>query len=781
MTNAGLLSASASEPTPAFGTADLTNCDREPIQIPGSIQPHGALLAVEPQSFRVIQAGGNTQGLLGVPVAELLGRQIDELLSAEQIARLRALLETAGPMTRPLHAFSIAINNESKVADVTAHRSSGLLVLELELQEESSTSDFLTLVQNMIRKIQPTNGVHDFCRILVDEVRAVSGFDRVMVYRFLADGSGVVDAEARDSSLESYLGLHYPASDIPKQARELYLRNWIRLIPDVRYTPALLSSWSASPHIGPIDLSQSMLRSVSPIHLEYLGNMGVAASMSLSIVMDKRLWGLIACHHKTTRRLPHRLRVAFELFSQMASFMLETKLAAEEFEFRLHRKAIHDDLISRLAAQTDLTEGLTRSQPSLLDYIPADGVGVWIDDNFTGLGKTPSDGEVAKLVAWLNETASDGVFHTDRLSSLFAPAEAYAHVASGLLALSVSKTPRDYVLWFRSEYIHNVTWAGNPDKPAESQGDRLRLSPRKSFAAWQSQVRLQSQPWGSVDVQTAQALRVSLLEVVLRRIDQLAREREKARIRQEELMAELDQRISQWETTAQELKREGDRRAVVEAELSMVLRQTVVEQEAERRRIARELHDSLGQYLAIMQLDLDSIGRHADASSEIRQRVTKLKVLTADVGQEVNRLAWEIRPTALDDLGLQTAVQQFLEEWSETSQLKYDLHLTLSDRRLPAAIETALYRILQEALTNVVKHADATTVGIILEATNKEVRLIIEDDGKGFHWENVENLESPTVRLGLLGIRERLSLVGGALEVETAPGQGATLIIHVPL
>jgi signal transduction histidine kinase len=182
-----------------------------------------------------------------------------------------------------------------------------------------------------------------------------------------------------------------------------------------------------------------------------------------------------------------------------------------------------------------------------------------------------------------------------------------------------------------------------------------------------------------------------------------------------------------------------------------------------------------------MQIDLDSIGRHADASSEIRQRVTKLKVLTADVGQEVNRLAWEIRPTSLDDLGLQTAVQQFLEEWSETSQLKYDLHLTLSDRRLPAAIETALYRILQEALTNVVKHADATTVGIILEATNKEVRLIIEDDGKGFHWEDVENLESPTVRLGLLGIRERLSLVGGALEVETAPGQGATLIIHVPL
>jgi signal transduction histidine kinase len=329
--------------------------------------------------------------------------------------------------------------------------------------------------------------------------------------------------------------------------------------------------------------------------------------------------------------------------------------------------------------------------------------------------------------------------------------------------------------------IRTVTWAGNPDKPVENERDGIRLSPRHSFAAWRKEMRLQSKPWGSVDVQTAQSLRISLLEVVLRRIDQVAREREKARIRQESLMAELDQRIRQWEATAEELKREGDRRAVVEAQLSMVLRRTVVEQEEERRRIARELHDSLGQYLTIMQIDLDGIGRHAEASTDIQQRVAKLKALTADVGHEVNRLAWEVRPTALDDLGLQTAVQQFLEEWSETSKLAFDLHLTLSGRRLPPAIETVLYRTLQEAITNVVKHADATRVGIILESTDKEARLIVEDDGKGFHWDEVENSTVPNMRLGILGIRERLSLVGGSLEIETAPGQGTTIIIHVPI
>jgi two-component system, chemotaxis family, sensor kinase Cph1 len=464
----------------------------------------------------------------------------------------------------------------------------------------------------------------------------------------------------------------------------------------------------------------------------------------------------------------------------MVSFLLETKIAAEEFAFRLQRKSIHDSLVSHLSERGDLAQELTRANPNLMDCIPADGVGVWIDGRFVGTGATPNKKEVAKLVAWLNETVSDGVFQTNCLSSAYPAAEAFADVASGLLALSISKIPRAYVLWFRSELIRTVVWGGNPDKPLENEQDGMRLSPRKSFAAWRKEMRLQSKPWGGVDVQTAQSLRVSLLEVALRRIDQIAREREKARIRQEALLAELDQRIKQWEATAEELKREGDRRAVVEAQLSMILRRTVIEQEAERRRIARELHDSLGQYLTIMQLDLDGIGRHAEASAEIQQRIVKLKALTANVGQEVNRLAWEIRPTALDDLGLQTAVQQFLEEWSETSKLKIDLHLTLSDRRLPTAIETALYRTLQEAITNVVKHADATKVGIILEATGKEARLIIEDDGKGFQWEDVESSTAPIMRLGILGIRERLSLVGGSLEIETAPGQGTTLIIHVP-
>jgi signal transduction histidine kinase len=398
---------------------------------------------------------------------------------------------------------------------------------------------------------------------------------------------------------------------------------------------------------------------------------------------------------------------------------------------------------------------------------------------FASIGATPREAEVRGLVKWLNDSVKDGVFHTDSLSACYPAATDIASIASGILAISVSRVPRDYLIWFRPEQIQTVRWAGDPNKAVTAGADRL--SPRKSFADWKEEVRGRSAPWNSVEVRTAESLRVSLLEVVLAHVDQLARERERARIQQDALMAELDDRIARWERTAEQLKVESDRRAVVEAELSQVLRRTVVEQEAERQRIARELHDSLGQYLTTMQLDLEGIARDETATNSIKARVERLKTMTADAGHEVNNLAWEIRPTLLDDLGLQTALQQFLEEWGERTQLQFDLHLTLHNRRLSPAVESALYRVLQEAIHNVVKHAEATRVGVILEATPSVARLIIEDDGKGFTLVDGAGPAAPSSRLGLLGVRERLALVGGTLEIESLPGRGTTLLIHVPI
>jgi light-regulated signal transduction histidine kinase (bacteriophytochrome) len=759
------------EDSTAFG-ADITNCDREPIHIPGSVQPHGVLLAIDPRDLQILQAGGDTPRIFGAEPSGLLTTNLSNWLAPDRVSRLRTLLDTGGPLIRPMHAFVIAGSRDCGTVDTFVYRSGALAVLELEPVGESLPEDSLALVQAMLSRVQHADAPQDFCQGLAEGVRRVSGFDRVMVYRFLPDGTGCVDAEARSEGVESFLGHHYPASDIPKQARELYFRNWIRLIPDARYTPAPILSADDPRNNEPLDLSRSLIRSVSPIHREYLANMGVVASMSLSIILAGRLWGLIVCHHRTPRYLPHRLRMACELFAQVASAKLETRVAAQKFEAQLKSKRIHEELVRRMSRETDLAKGLTRYRPNLVDYIPAGGVGLWLDNRYTMLGKAPQMDQVAALVAWLNGAAEDGVFFTDQLPLLYPPAAEFAEVGSGLIALSVPKTPRDYVLWFRPEVIHTITWAGNPHKPIEAGNAGERISPRKSFAAWRELVRFHSEPWRSVDVEAAKTLRLSLMEVILRRIDNLARE-------QEALSAELSRRLAHWEAVAAELKEEAQRRA--QREISQVLRSTVADQEAERQRIARELHDSLGQTLTLLQLGLDELGHSLPGSEMFGLQIKGLKRLANGLFSEVNRLAWEIRPTALDDLGLETAIRHLIETWSERLNLQFDVRLTLNDRRLEPTVETTLYRVLQEAINNIARHAGATRTAVLLEANEKEVSMIVEDNGRGFAASGAISDDKLPKRLGMLGIRERLSLVAGTLEVESAPGRGCTLYIRVPL
>lgn len=761
--------------------AAMTVCDREPIHIPGSVQPHGALLALDPGDLRVVQAGGDTQGLLGAAPSELLGRVIDDLLTATETGRLRDLLASGRPMTRPVLAFTLPASPTRPTLDAIAHRSGASLVLEFEPRPDRGPLDALALVHGMLRQVQQSATVQSFCEAMAAEVRAVCGFDRVMVYRFLPDHAGAVIAEAKDERIEPFLGLHYPASDIPSQARALYLANWLRMIPDARYAPAAITPVLSPLDGRPLDLGQSVLRSVSPVHREYLSNMGVVASMSLSIILRGRLWGLVVCHHLSPRFLPHRLRLCCEMFAEVVSSQLELKVAAEDFAARLHAKRIHEEIVRRMSQSPGLAEGLLGFQTSLMEFIPSAGVGLWIEGRFTGLGETPDAAEVEALVAWLNVTADEGVFHTDQLPLLYPPARAFRDVASGILVLSVSRLPRDYVMWFRPEVIRTVTWGGNPDKPVSTVPDDERLTPRTSFAAWKQSVRMHSSPWLEADVDAAHRLLLSVLEVVLQRIDQVARERETARLRQEQLMQELDRRLTLWRSTAKALKLETERRAILEAELSQVLRRTVSDQEAERLRIARELHDTLGQSLTLLQLGLQGLARAPPDGGEIQQRVAALSTLATELGSQVNRLAWEIRPTALDDLGIQTAIRNLLETWGESSGVRCDLHLTLDDRRLPLAVETTLYRVLQEALTNVVRHAEAASVGIILGVAGRHVTMIIEDDGRGFSPDGSDGAPPTARRLGLLGIRERLALVDGSLEIESSPGKGTTLFVRIPV
>jgi light-regulated signal transduction histidine kinase (bacteriophytochrome)/CheY-like chemotaxis protein len=538
----------------AAGSADLTTCDREPIHIPGSIQPHGVLLALEPERLTVVQAAGATARAFGRAVEAVLGSGVRELIGVVGEAGLRAWMATPPAEDR---ATEVHVHADRTGADmvVLAHRSGDLIVLELEAAGDGGVLG-LSRVHAMIARMQRRGTLTEFCQGAADEIRDLTGFDHVMVYRFLEDDSGRVIAEARAEHVTPLFDLHFPASDIPKQARELYRRNWLRIICDSGYTPAPLVP-PLTPSGAPLDMGKAALRSVSPVHVEYLRNMGVAASMSVSIVVGGRLWGLIACHHNTPRLAPHAVRLVCELFAQTFSLQLEAKVQGEDYEYRLRLRNTHQQLLAQLFREGDLVEGLTRHRPNLLDFLDSDGVALWLDGHFTSLGKTPDATQVTELAYWLRDTQPAGVFATDRLGELLPSAQTFADVGSGVLALSVTRTPRDYVMWFRPELVETVTWAGDPNKPVEGGEHGERISPRKSFAAWRELMRGRSRPWRPVETEAAESLRLALLEIVVQRMEEVAQERSEAKVRQDLLLAELNHRVKNTLATVQAVVRQS--------------------------------------------------------------------------------------------------------------------------------------------------------------------------------------------------------------------------------
>ncbi len=538
-------------------SVDVTSCDREPIHIPGAILPHGAMLVLDAATLEVLQAAGDTSRLLGVHLGAVLGRSAATLFSPDQVENLRGLA-AALSLAKPRHLLDPQMRViADQPIDASLHRSGGSLVLEFEAADPSDrfAADPLTAVQEMVAGLDAPLALRALCQLAAERVRHVVRYDRVLVYRFMLDGSGWVIAESKEPHLDPFIDLHYPAADIPQQARDLYVKNWLRLITQVDYDAAPLTP-TLNPRTGqPLDMSQAILRSVSPIHLEYLRNMGIGASMSISIIRDGKLWGLIACHHYSARILPRHLRAIGELFGSMFSLQLEVSEKSERLDERLASRAVLQNLMLNLASADDYAHGLTKESPNLLDYICCDtpgidgdgrgGVAVSVKGQLTFLGITPDARQILSLVDWLSSQVprDGGVFSTDRLSELWPPAAAFTAVASGVLVISVSDDPRDFIIWFRPELVGTISWAGEPIKLVAGGPNGDRLSPRKSFEVWKEEVSGRCLPWAAADLDAAFDLRVSLLHVVLRRINAVALERKRVAERDKVLMAELDHRV----------------------------------------------------------------------------------------------------------------------------------------------------------------------------------------------------------------------------------------------
>ncbi len=530
-------------PLAAPPAADLQSCAQEPIRIPGAIQPHGGLIACDMTSWKITHLSRNIGQIFGIDTPErLLNEAADALLSGQALHDIRNVLQASSVSGQAELLPNVALS-ETLLADVMAHVSGSSAIIEVlpSTGVQAPTTPPITLVRSMLSRVKRASSFERALTLAANQIRAVTGFDRVMIYRFLEDGSGEVVAESLRAGLTPFLHLRYPASDIPAQARQLYLQQWLRLIPNVFYDPSpLLAAPGAE---TPLDLGLATLRSVSPIHLEYLKNMGSSATLTISLVVADKLWGLVACHHLAPRLISSGIASACELFGQVLSLQIDSLERTRELSHFARSREAHERLIGSMPPEDTLFDNVARYEGLLKELIPCDGIGVWYSGAFSGVGSVPPLDLVSDLIAYLDLQDSRHAFATSRLDELVPSAAGYRSLASGVLAIPFSRAPRAYLLFFRKELTQIVHWGGNPHKAVESDGHGTRIGPRKSFAAWREEVMGQCAAWQPAEMHIAEGLRVSLLDVIVRRSSIDERQQRSAREGQALLIAELNHRV----------------------------------------------------------------------------------------------------------------------------------------------------------------------------------------------------------------------------------------------
>ncbi|MFG1243365.1 histidine kinase dimerization/phosphoacceptor domain -containing protein [Xanthobacter sp. V7C-4] len=629
----------------------LTVCDREPIHRPGAIQPHGLLLVADSRTLKVVAAAGDVEGRLaadwaGRDLGALLGRDVAALLGAAAVGTVRV-----GRVAGRDETFEVQI-----------HASGRGLLVELEpAGAPLAAADILAGLDASATRFEQAPDLRALCAEAAQAFRRITGFDRVMIYQFREDEAGVVLAEAKAPEMGSFLNHHFPGGDVPRQARALYVRNRVRVIPDVAYVPAPLrpaATDGAGPDWSDLDMSDLGLRSVSPIHVQYLKNMGVGASASVSIVKDGQLWGLVACHHRTARLLPYELRLACQSLAGNLARQIRAKVDAVLYRERIRLRAAEDALADALAGDFAVEEVLDRHGDDLCRALSADGFAAVAGSMLLTKGRCPDEETVRRIAQWVETQAQVRAFSTHALSEhLPADSGAVDARASGLLALTVPGEEPLVLLWFRAEQVEVVNWAGNPHK-ASSADPQAELTPRASFAAWSETVRGRSRRWTLVETETAQRLAHTLLQArQQRRIRELNRqlsatvvENERLLQYKDHLMNEVNHRVqNSLQLVASFLRLQartlGDapaRDALAEAErriaaVGLVHRQLYGGEQVETVDLSRYLTDlshevtnSLGaEWRAHLMLDLAPVLMAADRAVRLGLILTELVLNTA--------------------------------------------------------------------------------------------------------------------------------------------------------
>ena len=732
---------------------DISSCASEPIRTPGSIQPHGFVLTLSP-ALVVLQASSNLQSMTGMTAEAAIGLHLADVIGAPADERIAHELGSDMLGQRPLYLGTVTLANGQHF-DVLGHVWDGLVIAEFEAVERAQPADFrhlYPLLTDFLAKVSGHASIPALTDLAARHVRSVTGYGRVMVYRFDPSGHGRVVAESKAPDYESYLNQSFPAGDIPSQARELYLLSPIRLIQNADYQPAALFP-PTNPATGTRnDLSFAALRSISPIHLQYMRNMGTLASLSVSLIVKGKLWGMISCHNAVPCAVSVEKRTACEQLGQILALCVESREDSAELQFRLDVRRIMVDMLGRLTKSADFVDNLSGVFGELLRFARAGGVAVVADDRILSYGDTPDDDTIRNLATWLAVHGHTDVFHTDQLAAVYPPAAAFVHNASGLLALPISRIHQHYLLWFRPELVRTVEWAGNPHEKDPAPGIPAQLSPRQSFDTWRETIHGHSLPWHAAEIELTVEFRTALLGIALERAEQMA-----------ELAEELGRANKELEAFSYSVSHDlraplrhiaGFSDLLIESAGSedVALRQRFLNNIKESARLAGKLVDDL--------LSFSQMGRAA-------LRPTRVN-MTDLVSGCIDKLALEIGQRRID--------------WHIEN-----MPVVEAD---PSFLHLAMFNLLSNAV-KFTKGREPAVIRIWAEEDGDDHVFHVADNGAGFNPEYVHKLFGVFQRLhrmedfqgtgiGLANVRRIIERHNGRVWASAIQGEGATFSFTLP-
>ena len=735
---------------------DLTNCEHEPLERIRVVQPFAALVVVEPDSLELRYVSENLAELTGIPWERALGRAMTEVFPVDVVAFVRRIAGRASfEEVNPL-LVGFEVDGRQVARHLSLARVGDALGLEIEpIQEEHEGSAFQYRLGQAVQRIQNLDDSLALFAETTRILREVSGYDRVMIYRFDEEYNGEVIAESTVEGIDSYRGLRYPASDIPAQARRLYLDNHVRILADVAAAPTWIRAADGAP--AEVDLTHVACRGTSPIHVEYLVNMGVTATMSIAIVVEDRLWGLFALHHGRPRHLGFRMRAFMKFLGQVFSGHLAVHAAGEYRRRVLDAQVRRARLGDEISLADDIGLALTTGELTALQMVDAvEGAAVCIDDQLRTVGKTPNVDEVRALVEHIVQRSDDPlIFHTDRLPEACPELDGLGDGAKGVLVTWLERERNEYIVWFRGERVREVAWGGKPVKEhIDLAAGGTRLAPRKSFARYVELVSGRSRPWTDEDEDAALALRAHINDVVLRRYHHVRR---------------------------------------VNTELELAYK----EMESFSYTVSHDLRAPLRGIAGYAEVLMEDYGDRLD--DEAREMLDSIRANTARMNTFINELL------ELSRIGIAVLERQEIDLAVLAQERYRELVPAYADRQIRFTVDDDLppvyadYRMISIAIGNLVGNAmkysyNADPAVISLAARRNdagEVVYSVADNGVGFRQEYAERSFEMFTRLhhdseiegtgvGLALVKRVFDKHGGRVWAESAPGEGATFSFVIP-